>query len=305
MRLRSATKFIELLDLTNRLAAVACDHKNSANRDLLERLSVISDEIDHFAGKVIHFLELKTVAVARMSELEPGNTRAWTEYMPVVTPDQVDRVKKLVVSEWFEKTLAVEIDRTAIKELKVPIVLYLENLVLRSGYAWTSRNKMRQLTEEAIKSALSMGKALKPLEQGILIGDVLDELFGYGPLGLFIRDKTLDHPIEMNEAGVFHANAKTVEVEQFLLFGQGLVSAESPVTLDLVFDNDEHEMEILARITGPLVKSEREEHEGKEGKEGKEGYVDYGFRNTVMFRLPKSCNPPKSRQELLFENLIQ
>ncbi len=293
MRLRSTTKFIELIELVNRLAAITADQKNTAERNLLKRLGFISDQVDSFVGNVIKFLELKTVAITRMSELEEGNTHIWTEYMPVVMPNRVDRVKKLIANEWFEKTISQEIDRNAIKELKVPIVLFLENLVRRSGYSWQSKEKMRELTEESIKNAVSMGSALKPIEQGILIGDVLDELFGYGPLGLFIRDKTLDHPIEMTEAGVFQANATQVELQHYLLFGLGLISPDDPVTLDLVFDDDQHKMEILARITGPLTKTEKADH------------VDYGFRDLVMFRLPKSCNPAKSRQAVLFENLVQ
>jgi len=90
-----------------------------------------------------------------------------------------------------------------------------------------SREQGDEVRNMAMSGAYSDPAGLTKFEQGLLLEQILDEVFGFGPLTQYLRDTELANPIVMQEDGSFWADDKRLEVH---------------------FDSKEHQSEILRRL---------------------------------------------------------
>ena len=114
--------------------------------------------------------------------------------------------------------------------------------------------KLDLIKKKATEIAYGDPAPLSKYEQGILLENMLDELFGFGPLTPYIKDPEVENPIEMTLDGSFYANGKR---------------------LDIRFDSIKHKLDIIARIQ-------------KMPQAGSEDiYIEYKVGDARRIRLPK------------------
>jgi antitoxin component of MazEF toxin-antitoxin module len=90
-----------------------------------------------------------------------------------------------------------------------------------------SREQGDEVRNMAMSGAYSDPAGLSKFEQGLLLEQILDEIFGFGPLTQLLRDTELGNPIVMQADGSFWMDDRR---------------------LDVHFDSKEHQLEILRRL---------------------------------------------------------
>lgn len=84
-----------------------------------------------------------------------------------------------------------------------------------------------QVRKMALENVYSDPAPLTKFEQGLMLEQVLDEIFGFGPLGPFLRDPVVENPIEM--------------MPDYSWWSQGR-------RLPIQFDNNHHRDDVLRKL---------------------------------------------------------
>lgn len=84
-----------------------------------------------------------------------------------------------------------------------------------------------QVRKMALENVYSDPAPLTKFEQGLMLEQVLDEIFGFGPLGPFLRDPVVENPIEM--------------MPDYSWWSQGQ-------KLPMRFDNNHHRDDVLRKL---------------------------------------------------------
>lgn len=151
-------------------------------------------------------------------------------------------------------------NRDLLTHEKQQLVLFVEDLLRTSDEA---------VTATAIQDALCdkifvQSNQFPPFLQLVLIQEVCDEIFGFGPLSPFIR---VFPEMEMLQDGSFRALKQVVGVKD-------IVPVDQPLQVE--FDNDLHREEVLA-----LFKLNCRSHT-------EDGFVEYTQPDSWKIRIPKA-----------------
>ena len=284
------TRFVELVQVFNRLNTTFTVDQRSLTKDVIEYFGNVLNTFDKTFIELIDELNLELVRFPGSTNML-GETKVWNEVYPVVRSDKIDRLRKLVESDHFNSLLEISVNNEAIRKLRKTHVYYLEKVVERSSYI--TEKLQRELVRELTQNVISIETTLSVMEQGFLIAEIMDDFFGYGPLGLFLRDRTLSKLIEMREDGSFWATGERFEVFEedpdVLLAGIGVFSIGEPVQLELEFDDENHKHECLASLRICEL------HEKDDCNEYKDSHGN-------IFRLPKSYEPQKTARSQILES---
>jgi hypothetical protein len=161
--------------------------------------------------------------------------------------------------------VAATSNQSKISKAKREYMKSLESLII--GLSPLSKNSRHPITQETLKLVFNTSSSLLPTDRIILLSQLFDELFGYGPLGPF---RVAYGDIQLNLDGTFSAGDKSLNVQ---------------------FDSQEHRKEILA-----LFKIENKDI-------ADDGFVEYGLSNSTKFRVPASVVPEIETSLTRFEKL--
>lgn len=291
MTLQAFTNFIDLIQLKNRLTAVFSTYQNELSQESNKHFSSAREAVDLVVIELFNDFDLELIKIQRKQLIKEKHI-TWSEIVPVIESKRIKGLKDWIESDKFQSTLELKIDRKKVKNKKILLIKRLEKIIQQDGVM--SEKLMNEAMIEIINNIFGDDGNLNPLEQAILFGDVTDDIFGYGPLGPFIRDKTLSDLIEMQPDGSFFSTGKRVQVfeddENTLLLGIGVIAIDQPVELLFEFDNEENRDNSLSLLLNLNV-------------EKQDNWVNYTDNVGNTFRLPQSYKIRKTKRYQMFENL--
>lgn len=126
----------------------------------------------------------------------------------------------------------IPIDRQLVLQYKNAVIKEISNRYDVSAYG-ESTNELRADIRKAVNEiVVSDTKPLSVLERGVVLQDVLDEMFGFGPLGPLLRDPALRELFVQDERNIFVRVAKVPE----------------RLTASAKFEDASHLMKIINRV---------------------------------------------------------